>query len=837
MDSAKLGPLKPSQTVNDLFYLNNGNVGVDSTLRPIYSGNGTQTYFYISSSQVQMNCNLGLITKPILDTYRFKFYNAGTQSSSYALNIANGNYQKITLSGNLSLTIEGSIESGNFYEITLIVEQTTGGHSITFPASCSVTGVSSLSFSTAASAVDVIKMCTFDGGTKWYLSNLGGGSSSSFSSPMTTNGDIITYSSGSATRLAIGSNGQVLTVSSGSLVWATPSAGFSNPMTTNGDIIIQSSGSPARLAIGSAGQFLGISGGLPAWTSFAASNISSGQVALARGGTGSDLSATGGTGQVVQQSTVGGSFTVGTLAHSSLTGLTSGDPHTQYLITAPSSGSTRNIIAPGLGNHKDVLTIQQSDSSTYPGLGTDNDYFGVNKYNLDPAWMLYNNDGVFPFIKQTVDSYYWKNSSIKFWNSANTFSVTMKATSSLASDVTFNLPTSTGSSGAFLKTDGSGGSSWSLIAASDIGSGTIATARLGSGTANSSTVLYGDQTYKTIGGTSALSQITSNQNDYSLGDTNFQGMYTISSDANGRTITGLASGSGGRVVRIMNTGSYDIIFSNQSTSSTAANRIQMPFDLDMVLRPNDCWTLIYDSVSSRWFVTSGYEGYASDPDFVTEMHDDFVWGTNGNGTFGELGWSFNNNGGTCAITADETSYVGAAKISSGSTASGRGELVSNNPVNMSLPTGLIFEATVRFPTLSDSTSGVNAYTAIVGISNSMSATGGTTTTQSIAFTYDRVNVGTNWTCLTANASRTATDSTVAVSTSYQRLKFVYNNAGTSCKFYINGNLVATNSATFPSSGPYSIKFGVWNDATASHTSLVMYVENFKMRVFRTTRRA
>jgi hypothetical protein len=309
MDSAKLGPLKPSQTVNDLFYLNNGNVGVDSTLRPIYSGNGTQTYFYISSSQVQMNCNLGLITKPILDTYRFKFYNAGTQSSSYALNIANGNYQKITLSGNLSLTIEGSIESGNFYEITLIVEQTTGGHSITFPASCSVTGVSSLSFSTAASAVDVIKMCTFDGGTKWYLSNLGGGSSSSFSSPMTTNGDIITYSSGSATRLAIGSNGQVLTVSSGSLVWATPSAGFSNPMTTNGDIIIQSSGSPARLAISSAGQFLGISGGLPAWTSFAASNISSGQVALAKEGTGSDLSATGGTGQVVQQSTVGGSFT------------------------------------------------------------------------------------------------------------------------------------------------------------------------------------------------------------------------------------------------------------------------------------------------------------------------------------------------------------------------------------------------------------------------------------------------------------------------------------------------------------------------------------------------
>ena len=35
------------------------------------------------------------------------------------------------------------------------------------------------------------------------------------------------------------------------------------------------------------------------------------------------------------------------------------------------------------------------------------------------------------------------------------------------------------------------------IAASEVNSGTIATARLGSGTASSTTVLYGDQTYKT----------------------------------------------------------------------------------------------------------------------------------------------------------------------------------------------------------------------------------------------------------------------------------------------------------------------------------------------------
>lgn len=49
----------------------------------------------------------------------------------------------------------------------------------------------------------------------------------------------------------------------------------------------------------------------------AASRLS-GQVALANGGTAADLSATGGAGQVLKQSTAGGAITVGTLASTSL---------------------------------------------------------------------------------------------------------------------------------------------------------------------------------------------------------------------------------------------------------------------------------------------------------------------------------------------------------------------------------------------------------------------------------------------------------------------------------------------------------------------------------------
>ncbi|NJL73470.1 MAG: hypothetical protein HC888_19070 [Candidatus Competibacteraceae bacterium] len=50
----------------------------------------------------------------------------------------------------------------------------------------------------------------------------------------------------------------------------------------------------------------------------AASDINSGQIALARGGTGADLSATGGTGQVLKQNSSGGVVSVGALAASEM---------------------------------------------------------------------------------------------------------------------------------------------------------------------------------------------------------------------------------------------------------------------------------------------------------------------------------------------------------------------------------------------------------------------------------------------------------------------------------------------------------------------------------------
>jgi hypothetical protein len=64
-----------------------------------------------------------------------------------------------------------------------------------------------------------------------------------------------------------------------------------------------------------------VAGDIP---SLAASKITSGQLALTQGGTGVDLSATGGTSQVLKQTTVGGNITVGQLAFTDISGSVAG---------------------------------------------------------------------------------------------------------------------------------------------------------------------------------------------------------------------------------------------------------------------------------------------------------------------------------------------------------------------------------------------------------------------------------------------------------------------------------------------------------------------------------
>jgi hypothetical protein len=91
--------------------------------------------------------------------------------------------------------------------------------------------------------------------------------------------------------------------------------------------------------------------------------------------------------------------------------------------------------------------------------------------------------------------------TIKLFENDNTSSVTIASPASLGGDRTITLPDAsvTLASGTMLATDGSG-ASLTALNASELGSGTVPTARLGSGSASSSVFLAGDSTWIAAGG-------------------------------------------------------------------------------------------------------------------------------------------------------------------------------------------------------------------------------------------------------------------------------------------------------------------------------------------------
>ena len=167
------------------------------------------------------------------------------------------------------------------------------------------------------------------------------------------------------------------------------------------------------------------------------------------------------------------------------------------------------------------------------------------------------------------------------------------------------------------------GGAWELVATpgsidgAAITTGTVDVARLPVGQ-TSTTVAAGNDARFTdartptshasshqIGGSDALSnvvnspsQITANQNDYSLPSAD-----VVRLDSNAaRDITGFSGGMGGRVVVLINVGSFAITLKHQSTSSTASNRVIVPWSADYILDPSYAAVLLYDATASQWRV-------------------------------------------------------------------------------------------------------------------------------------------------------------------------------------------------------------------------------------------
>jgi hypothetical protein len=100
-------------------------------------------------------------------------------------------------------------------------------------------------------------------------------------------------------------------------------------------------------------------------------------------------------------------------------------------------------------------------------------------------------------------------------------------------------------------------------------------------------------------------QITANQNDYNPTGVATASVLQLSSDAS-RNITGLAGGAEGRLVSLINVGSQPIVLTDESSSSSAANRFTLGASLTVAAK--QAALLRYDGTAARWRLIAGATG-------------------------------------------------------------------------------------------------------------------------------------------------------------------------------------------------------------------------------------
>lgn len=96
------------------------------------------------------------------------YFDAGSSGAAVALDLANGNVQKLTLTANSTITLT-SPASGAMRSLTLLVFQDgTGSRTITWPGSVAWGNAGAPVLTTTAAKMDIISLFTVDGGTTWY---------------------------------------------------------------------------------------------------------------------------------------------------------------------------------------------------------------------------------------------------------------------------------------------------------------------------------------------------------------------------------------------------------------------------------------------------------------------------------------------------------------------------------------------------------------------------------------------------------------------------------------------------------------------------------------------
>lgn len=203
-------------------------------------------------------------------------------------------------------------------------------------------------------------------------------------------------------------------------------------------------------------------------------------------------------------------------------------------------------------------------------------------------------------------------------------------------------------------------------------------------------------------GTLTPAQITATQNDYSPTGIQYASVLRLDADQI-RTITGLAGGWDGRIIRVVNVGGADstLLFRRQNTGSAAANRFQ--FARDITIDSGESFVLQYDGVASRWKVLSNPVWSGGVMRATPTLFTDFL-GVAGAGTMeAHLPWDVAVlSSGTQSKVANSANHQGILRFTS-STTTNSGAYCRTDGAALLLQGGEVAEFVFRIITLTTTT--------------------------------------------------------------------------------------------------------------------------------------
>lgn len=334
-------------------------------------------------------------------------------------------------------------------------------------------------------------------------------------------------------------------------------------------------------------------------------------------------------------------------------------------------------------------------------------------------------------------------------------------------------------------------------------------------------------------GVLAPASITSDQNNYNPTGLGFANILTLTND-NVRYITGLAGGFPGRrlTLHLLETAQGPIILRDESASSTAANRFNLPARR-LFIWPGDSIDLFYDPVTSRWDMLGAKTSVVTNDDLIEEF-DEFYTGVLGTGTateagesIGRLDWRVTANG-TAANTSPQgvALHPGIIRLVTGATAGNDTRLHLGNAATDDIfrAQDIQYMATLVRPV--DITSDRIKFGIGVDLGD---GTVGAWGTDGVFFEFDTAT-NANWRVITRAAStNTLNTSAIAPANADWDQLEAFRLTNGNWSFWINETLIATHSTNLPTTVMVNLGWFVETQAAALRSLEIDWVR------FRTAR--